>query len=118
MDANIEKIRAKVRSAATEDLLDRATVWRFGMEPEALDLVEAELRRRGIGPAEVERHAGRRSQEVLTAADGHAAVCYRCARPAIARRWVWWRWWKLIPLFPRRVFVCEVHQPGSRPTGA
>ena len=111
MQFNIDKLRANVRSAATEDLLDRATVWRDGMVPEALDAIEAELRRRGVRPDEIERHAERRAGAVMAGRDGVAAVCYRCARPAVERRWVWGRLWKVLPLFPRRAYVCAEHGP-------
>src|SRR5579884_673719 len=54
-----ERVRANVQEATTEDLLDRATLYADGMESEALDLIEAELRRRGV-TAEVQRaHAER-----------------------------------------------------------
>ena len=51
METNLDRVRANVQAASTEDLLDRATVYREGMEPEALDLIEAELRRRGVTAA-------------------------------------------------------------------
>ena len=38
-----ERIRDNVHKADTEDLLDRATVYRAGMEPEALEIIEEEL---------------------------------------------------------------------------
>jgi hypothetical protein len=114
MQFNLEKVRANVRDAETADLLDRATVWRYGMESEALDVIEAELRRRGIGPAELEAHARERVQTVVTATDGSAAVCHCCHAPAVERRWKWWRYWGLLPLFPTRVYVCEQHRPRGR----
>jgi hypothetical protein len=116
MEFNIAKVRANVRMASTEDLLDRATVWRYGMEPEALDLIEAELRNRGFGATDVELHAKRRAREVVIDKDAVAAVCCKCARPAIERRWVWSGFWGLLPLFPRRAYVCAVHGPGQLAT--
>jgi hypothetical protein len=110
MRFNLEKVRANVRSAATADLLDRATVWRYGMEPEALEVIEAELLNRGVGPSDVEAHAERRASEVLSAPDGHAAICFRCKQPAVERRWVWGRFWLFLPLFPRRAYVCAEHR--------
>jgi hypothetical protein len=110
MRFNLEKVRTNVQAAATDDLLDRATVWRYGMEPAALELIEAELRRRGIGQSEIEEYAERRAKAVVTGADGLAAICYRCARPAVERQWVWGRFWFVLPLFPRRAYVCEEHR--------
>ena len=45
---DLDRVRANVGKAATADLLERVTVYRDGMEPAALDLIETELRRRGV----------------------------------------------------------------------
>jgi hypothetical protein len=111
MEFDIEKVRANVRSAMTEDLLDRATVWRDGMESEALEVIEAELQRRGVGPDQIEKHAERRAAVVVADKHGVAAICYCCHRPAVDRCWVWGRLWDVLPLFPRRAYVCELHRP-------
>ena len=116
MRFNPEKVRSNVRQASTEDLLDRVTVWRYGMEPEALDLIEAELRQRGVDPGEVEAHAERRKADVVPGSRGMAAVCYLCDRPAVERRWVWGKFWRLVPLFPRRAYVCAEHRPAGAAT--
>ncbi len=113
MRLDLQKVRANVEAATTEDLLDRATVWRYGMEPVALEIIEAELRRRGVNAAELEAHAGSRSGEVLATAGGHVPVCCKCHRPAVERRWVWGKLWWLVPLFPRRAYFCEKHRPGG-----
>jgi hypothetical protein len=107
------KTRTNVASATTEDLLDRATIWREGMEPEALDLIDAELRKRGVTLADLEAHASQRSTETIGGPDGTAAICYRCAKPAIEQCWVWGKLWYVLPLFPRRAYVCEDHRPGA-----
>ena len=57
-----EKVKKNVERATTEDLLDRVTVYLAGMEPEAVELIERELARRGVLPDEVERHAAQRRQ--------------------------------------------------------
>ncbi len=108
-----EKTRQNVRAASTQDLLDRATVWRDGMEPEVLQLIETELQGRGVRPADVEAHAERRAAEAPAGAGGMRPVCHRCERPAVGRAWVWGRLWRLLPMFPRRAFVCEDHRPGG-----
>jgi hypothetical protein len=116
MRFNLDKIRANVQAASTDDLLDRATLWRDGMEPAALDLIEAELRCRGVKADELEARSARLAGEVISARDGLPALCYRCQKPAIERRWVWGKLWRLVPLFPRRANVCKEHRPGGPPT--
>jgi hypothetical protein len=110
---NLEKVQANVRQAETADLLDRATVWRDGMEPEALEVIDAELRRRGVKPEDLEAHRLQRAESVIVRRDGWPAVCYYCGKPAVARRWIWGRW-RFGPPLPRRASVCEEHYPGGR----
>ena len=40
MHFDIQRVAAYIRVADTEELLDRVTVYRNGMEPAALDLME------------------------------------------------------------------------------
>jgi hypothetical protein len=112
LDLNMERVKANVQKARTEDLLDRATVYRDGMEPEALELIDAELRARGVSAAEVAAHRERRARIVYDA-DGLAVKCVRCARPAAAQRWGWHLLWGKLPLFPRRLAYCDEHLPAS-----
>src|SRR5580704_8861889 len=94
MELNLDRVRANVTAAETEDLLDRATVFRDGMAPEALEIIEAELWRRGVSAAEIAGHAERRQdQETLVGRDGLPLRCRDCPRPATALRWrLGWRW--------------------------
>ena len=110
MRLDMDQVRANVHAATTEDLLDRATVWRSGMEPEVLDAIETELRERGVTSADIEAHAEDRAKHALARSDGVAAVCYRCHRPAVARVWSFGGLWGPVPLFPQRVFVCAAHR--------
>ncbi len=107
---NLDAVEANVARAETEDLLDRATVYRNGMEPEALHLIDAELRARGIGDADLAAHRDRRARAVY-GSDGLAVKCGKCARPAVARKWGWHRLWGLLPVFPRPLAFCELHLP-------
>jgi hypothetical protein len=109
MHLDLEKLRANVRAATNEDLLDRATVYREQMEPEALDLIDEELRARDISDEEIAEHAEHRQQTMLWWPDGVPMKCHYCHCPAVARewRWVWWR--GLIPLFPNLLPCCEEH---------
>jgi hypothetical protein len=91
MQRDLKWVRENVRQASTEDLLDRATVYREGMEPEALDLIEGELRARGMGPRQLEEHAAARAQNAVRDADGNVVRCDFCDRPAVQRRWGWRR---------------------------
>lgn len=111
MGLDRERVRENVRRADTEDLLDRLTVFRAGMEPEALELVEAELRSRGVTTAEIGSHEEHRARSVLWAEPGLAHRCERCARPAVVRGVRWQRLFWLVPLFPRPAYYCEAHRP-------
>jgi hypothetical protein len=129
-----ERVRANVREATTEDLLDRATLYREGMEPEALEIIEAELCRRGVSADQVAAHAARPGAEVVRLPDGTPARCSLCDRPAVARAWGWHRLQgtgpaasvmslfslllRLLPLYrPRRLYYCAAHRPANRGAG-
>jgi hypothetical protein len=109
MKLDLKRVEQNVRSAQTEDLLDRATVYRAGMEPEALELIDEELQRRGVGPREIEAH--RQEQKPIADGDGIALKCRLCSRPATAQMWGWHWMWGLLPLFPRQYAYCESHRP-------
>src|SRR6266404_9651584 len=104
-------VRDNVRAANTQDLLDRVTVYRAGMESEAIPIIEAELRQRGVSPEEIEEHAEKRRQETTLLPDGTAMPCSFCHRPAVAEGWGWHRLWGLIPVLPRFHRYCEKHAP-------
>lgn len=111
MDVDREAIVNNVRAAPTEDLLNRATVYRDGMEPEALRVIDAELRARGVTADDVAAHEERRTQGLVRGPDGLPRVCARCGRPATWQGWTWGRLWWLLPAFPRRAALCEEHRP-------
>ncbi len=110
MKADPERILLNVRKATTEDLLDRATAYRAGMTPEALEMIEAELKTRGVGPEQIADYAERCRQEVIFMPDGSAARCSYCDRPAVACGWAMHRMFCRIPLFPRRFYYCKEHR--------
>ena|SRR5258707_935915 len=114
MRFNVESVRRNVREATTEDLLDRVTTYREGMEPEALEIIDAELRVRGIARDAINAHAERRSQQTVNRADGGPATCSFCPRPAAQSGWGWHRLWGLLPVFPSFFFYCSEHQPRKR----
>jgi hypothetical protein len=104
-----DRVRVNVRRATTEDLLDRATAYRAGMEPDALAIIEDELRDRGVGPDQIDAHARKRERETFLLPDGTASPCSFCHRPAVGQGWGWHRLWGLLPLFPRYFFYCDEH---------
>ncbi|MCS7020403.1 MAG: hypothetical protein NZU63_01085 [Gemmataceae bacterium] len=106
---DLRRVAEYVRQAETEELLDRVTVYRAGMEPAALELMEHELDRRGISPEEIADHEARRRQTAIMLPDGCALSCHFCWRPAVCQAWGWYKLWGLIPLFPRIFARCEVH---------
>jgi hypothetical protein len=110
---DIDRLRANARKATTEDLLNRVTVYRSGMEPEEVFLIEEELRSRGLTAEEILDYRERMEREVIFR-DGVAARCSFCHAPAVAAAWGWHRLWGLVPLFPRYFYYCREHRPTSR----
>jgi hypothetical protein len=108
---NAENVRRNVRAATTEELLDRVTAYRDGMEPEALEIIEMELHRRAVSQEQVDK--ARRDYEASAVRDSSGVTlrCSFCKRPAIARGWGWHRLWKVLPLFPRLMNFCAKHHP-------
>src|SRR2546426_12572314 len=91
MDMIVERLRQKAKQATTEDLLDRVTVYRAGMEEEALDVIEQELQSRGVTDEQVRSHTERLEPVVLWERPGLAWRCSYCDRPAVGCRWRWYR---------------------------
>ncbi len=108
---DLERVKANVRQSTTEDLLDRITVYRAGMEDSALQVIEEELRARGIRGEAIAAHEERRRRESSFLPDGTAIPCSFCYRPAVAEGWGWHRLWGLLPVFPRFYHYCAEHRP-------
>ncbi len=108
---DLRKVAAYVRRADTEELLDRVTVYRSGMEPAAVDLMENELSRRGGSRAQIEDHDRTRRAVAILLGGGTAQRCSFCERPAVLRAWGWHRLWGWVPVFPRRFAYCQAHRP-------
>ncbi len=109
MRFDTQKVWLNVRKATTDDLLDRATVYRAGMEPEALDIIEAELRDRGIAQEGIRAHAREQEAICIRSTDGMALQCSFCRKPAVVEGWGWQRLWKVLPVFPRKFRYCREH---------
>lgn len=115
-----ERVRANARAATTEDLLNRVTAYRGGMDPEALKVIEEELRQRGVGADEVLDHADQAAATVLCDENGIALMCSYCHRPAVAEDedpFLLWGGLLATPVFGEPVQFnnvrrcCAVHRP-------
>ena len=109
MDFDLHSVAEHIRSAKTEELLDRVTVYREDMEPAAVDLMENELARRGLTSERIAEHERARRESALVEADGFVKRCAFCDRPAVTRAWTWHRPHARPRLFPQRLNFCEVH---------
>ena len=112
---NLDRVRDNARQATTEDLLNRVTAYRKGMQPEAIAIIEEELRNRGLGPMEIHAHRTQVEQDLLFDADGLPLTCSFCTAPAVARQRGWHRMWGRVPLFPRWFRYCKAHRPQRPP---
>ena len=118
MRLDLRAVAAFVRGADTEELLDRVTVYRAGMEPAALDLMEAELDRRGVTRSDIADHHIARHETAIMLPDGTALRCHFCPRPAVVRGWGWHRLFGVVPIFPRVFARCDRHlPPAAAPAG-
>ncbi|QJW94098.1 hypothetical protein [Frigoriglobus tundricola] len=127
MDYDLKRVAEYIRSAETEELLDRVTVYREGMEPAALDLMEGELDRRGVSVAQIAAHDAKQRTGAIMLSDGTARRCSFCDRPAVQQARGWHRL-RLrvpfaalfigrgsaplgfsVPLFPRVFAYCSFH---------
>jgi hypothetical protein len=110
MQFNLKRVAEYIRKADSEDLLDRVTIYRDGMEPAALDLMEMELDRRGVTRDDIAEHDRTRRASALLRPDGTPVRCRFCDRPAIAKRWGWHRLFGRVPIFPMVFPRCELHE--------
>lgn len=110
---DLRRVAEYIRKAETEELLDRVTVYREGMEPAALDLMEGELDRRGVTRAEIAEHGETRWETAIRLPDGTALRCAFCNRPAIGRARGWHRLFGVVPIFPRVFACCAIHDPNK-----
>jgi hypothetical protein len=108
MAVDLERIRQYAEKASTEELLDRVTVFRAGMEPEAIVVIETELHRRGVDQEKVAEFEQLRRRDGLIGGDV-PRTCSYCDRPAIVRAWGFARGRSLLPIIPWRFSYCEEH---------
>src|SRR5256885_174553 len=86
MEFDLQRVRANVRKASTEDLLDRATVYRTNLEPAALPVILEELKARGVTADAIVRHERDRPRGVGRGVRGPRPV--RRAPPVTPPIWV------------------------------
>jgi hypothetical protein len=110
LEFDADKVQLNARSATTEDLLNRVTVYRNQMEPEAVALFEAELQRRGVTAAQIVDHGDRVREGTVLRRDGTVAPCSYCREPAVGQGWRWLRLWGKVPVFPWRTRWCRAHR--------
>lgn len=104
-----QRLRISAQQHSNEYLMDQLTIWRDDLEPEAVDILTAELAGRGLGVQELAEHRQAREAAGLERVDGIALRCSFCDRPARERRWGLHRLWGWLPVFPRRWACCAVH---------
>src|SRR5271156_1918106 len=110
MKSDAHRVQENIRNAPTEDLLDRITVWQLEMEPTAVELIQQELRNRGVGQNQIEAHRTHRQASILTDGDTFPVKCSFCDRPAVKQGWGWHRLWQRVPIFPKFFSYCEHHR--------
>lgn len=114
MEFNLKRVAEFVRGADTEELLDRVTVYRDGMEPAALDLMEGELDRRGVTREQIAAYDTEQRKTALLLPDGTAMRCSFCNKPAVARALRFHRLFGVVPVFPMRFAYCAAHAEQRR----
>jgi hypothetical protein len=111
MEWDDQKVLANVRRADTDDLLDRITAYRAGMEPDAVAMIERELHGRGVTANRIADHQQVCERDCIYLPDGTAAMCSLCRKPAVREGRGWWKIWWTVPIYPRRLRYCQEHCP-------
>ena len=114
MEFNLKRVAEYIRGADTEELLDRVTVYREGMEPAALDLMEGELDRRGVTREEIAAHDAKQREHAIMLSDGTAMRCSFCNSPAVVQAWHWHRVFGVVPVFRMQLAFCGFHADQKR----
>ena len=109
MEWNAQKLLVNIGKVGTEDLLDRITAYGAGMEPDAIDMIEQELHRRGITAAEIQERQVTCQRECVFDEYGVAKMCSHCRKPAVGEGWRWHMILGRLPVFPRWMCFCKDH---------
>jgi hypothetical protein len=111
MNAEKERQLIRIRDAQTEDLMAEATIYRPGMEADALREIDAELRDRGVTAAELLDYVSERQPNLLIDENGLPWQCSLCKQPAESEGWGWHYLWGKVPIFKRWFRWCRTHAP-------
>ena len=114
MAINLERVRRNIHDAETSDLLDRITAYRQGMDPEAVSLIEEELRQRGVTAEDLLAHADHLKRSAIYLPNGTAARCSACTHPASVRTRGWHYLWGWLPVIPQTYYYCAKHAPSTK----
>ena len=109
MEWDLQKLLVNIRKADTDELLDRITAYRPGLERDAIDMVEQELHRRGVAAERIAEHWELCRRDCIFHADGTAKMCSYCRKPAVREGWGWHKIFGKLPVFPRPLCCCQVH---------
>jgi hypothetical protein len=109
MEFDPQELLVNIRKADTDDLLDRITAYRPGLEPDAIDMIEQELQRRGIAAERIAEHWEVSRRDYIFHADGTAKMCSFCRKPAVREGWGWHKILGKLPVFPRLMCCCQAH---------
>lgn len=113
MEVSEAKLLKYAHAAETTVLLDRVTVLRAEMNPDAVEIFLAELARRGVGPEQIRDHEREWKPKVLQRPDGMPATCVWCGRAATVQRQAWHKLLRLIPVLKRTQYYCGEHVPSD-----
>ena len=83
MDWNEQLLLENIHQSHTEDLLERVTAFRAGMEPTAIKMIERELQWRGVTAVQIHDYAEACRRECVFDENGIAKMCSSCRRPAV-----------------------------------
>jgi hypothetical protein len=111
MEWNEQKVLVNIRKADADDLLDRITAYRAGMEPDAVVMIEQELHRRGVTQEQIAAQAAAYQRDCVFNEDGTARSCSMCRKPAVREGMGWIKLFWLVPVFPRALWLCKEHAP-------
>ena len=113
IEFNPERVRENVRKAETFDLLERVTILRAELEPEALTIIMEELLARKVAPEAIVAYEEHRRSVVLDET-GNVIRCSYCRSPAVTSGFGWRRLFGVVPIVPMSRYFCRDHAPKKR----
>jgi hypothetical protein len=118
VDLDEQKLRDNIDRSDNDDLLDRVTAYRAGMEPAAIEWIERELHRRGVTAAQIQEYAETCQRDCVFDQNGSAKMCSFCRRPAVREGWGWHALLGMITIIPCWLRYCKDHDPAKKPTSS